>query len=212
MAAPGGKINLRLISFLLAFFERQREESERAADKLPGILDEFPFYWVFDRDELEYVRYQLEREFGPAAGYPRGAGFIDRHLSHMANLGLIRRTEEDYPDRSWPLNGWRLSNADELAEQMRERDAGSGTRATRSDGAEPPIVASDNVERNGDGTGNPGGNGNGNGGGNDTGGPGDPGDRPGGIGQVLSHPVLFALPGEEFDAAVERLFDGVGAL
>lgn len=104
---------------------------------------------------------------------------IVRHLHGMREMGLIEYA--GVPDhRAEPrLSRWRL------------------TAATGRDDAPPPDGNRSNGGRNDGGRGNTGGNDQG---GND--------DGRGGIREILSHPILFALPEPEFDNWINGLFEG----
>lgn len=122
---------------------------------------------------------------------------VEHHLHAMKAMGLIT---------DGPRELWRFTNQAEIKQHLgmearpRGRDRvlqlqplpeGHGRQA--SEPPEPP-----------DGGGR-------RGGGNDGEGPGD-GDGGGrGIGEVLDHPVLFALSASDFNQYVDQLFSGAGA-
>jgi len=184
-------INLKIISFIFACLELQRNEKERASDNLQDIPEIFDVRWPGTWYEQPHGLEALVDYF------PGVEQTIRQQLSYMEKLGMIQRDDEAAPFPDWPLNGWRLSNAEELGRQIQERD-----------GNEPGSDDAQQGDRDRD-TGNGGRRGGGN---DDDDGAGDgPGDGPGGVRQVLGHPVLFALPEEEFDEVITRIFSGAGA-
>ena len=133
---------------------------------------------------------------------------IPRHLEFMANLGLIKKRRQELALKngelslSASLNQWQLCSEEEFGDRFPSPDLELGNR---------PIRSNSNDDGNGHyvGVGNGGG---GNGGNDGVGGQGDDGQSSGrGIGEVLSHPVLFSLPDAEFVALIDNLFEGSGA-
>jgi len=203
-------MNLKLISLLLAAFESQRTDAVGDFEELQAILPLPPF------ESLFYPYPILGRLRVAATKEPGFIELVNQHLSYMGDLGLIQRATGPGGTAEWPLNEWRLSNVEEIRGEMRERYAGKDRAGAedRSANRESAIpVRGQGANDGGSGVGgNDGNDGNGRGPGAPGDGPAGPGDGGGGVRQVLGHPVLFALPSEEFDDVVGRLFDGAGVL
>jgi len=125
------------------------------------------------------------------------------HLSCMEAMGLVTRVDRwgFGPDPHGMC--WRFSNQAELGWHI----AGEADLERQRQPLEvltPPPPPDRGVR--GGGGGRDGGRGGGNDGSNDN------NDGPGGgIGEVLAHPVLFALPADDFETLVNNLFNGPGA-
>jgi len=179
-------IDLRLMGALLAVM--QDAPGNRHADSL-----EFPHRELWQTDLL--VAY-MHREDGD---WNKWFDAIARHLQELSRLGWIRPAQPRVDAPGLPWDSWRLSAPDEINEHLllpvREQ------QGTKDESGER--------DRGGNGTGRgSGGNGGRRGGGGDTGEPGAGGT---GIRGVLGHPTLFALPTDEFEGFVDKLFEGTGS-
>lgn len=151
---------------------------------------------------MESLRYMPDAA-APSFGH-YAVDEVLHHLGFMEAMGVVVREftgdgwNEPYTER------WRVSRQHELQSHL---------QLTADAPTEGKPNANEGGGRNGDGGRNGGDGNNGGDGGNgppsnDDGG----GDGNGaGMREVLAHPVLFALPGSDYDALVDGLFSGDGA-
>ncbi|MEY2837889.1 MAG: hypothetical protein RJB60_188 [Pseudomonadota bacterium] len=132
-------------------------------------------------------------------------GVVGAHLRLLESMGLLVSSKLKGAGQS---ECWRMAHADDFAQHM--GDSPMLGVVQRAEELSP--FGLPNGDGNGGSRGRDGGDGgrnNGNGGGNNDGQ--DDGPGGGGIGEVLAHPVLFALPRDDFETLLNNLFTGPGA-
>jgi hypothetical protein len=132
-------------------------------------------------------------------------GVVLAHLRLLESMGLIvshKAEDAGQPER------WRMARADDFAQHTGVSPMKGVVQ--RAEELSPFGLPDGNGNGGGrEGDVGDGGRNNGNDGGNNDGQ--DDGPGGGGIGEVLAHPVLFALPRDDFNTLLSNLFTGPGA-
>jgi hypothetical protein len=178
----------RMVAALLYLVELRNpiERHDSMHHTLRGMFRSVRFWRRYPYDNIEY----FERELNRSSETRRVA---NRHFQFMEKTGLIKRISQAGNSDNPPWDEYRLSTSDELGEQF-------------------PVDGGESHDGGGRGGNGPGKGGGGRGGDDDGRGGGDNNEGSGGgIREVLGHRTLFALPKDEFDDLVSRLFEGPGS-